>query len=95
MSASNEPTHTIRLRAAWRIEGRSATRKFNRPTNLGGERVRLVWDGRISAARLNEAPLEPASPIDVTDSLRSHNALVIDTDDPSVLATVRLEIGSA
>ena len=88
-------THTIRLRAAWRIDGRVATRRFNRPTNLGEQRVRLAWDGPVSAARLNDEPLSPASPTDVTALLRPHNELAIETDSPGVLETVRLEIAAA
>lgn len=86
--------HTIRLRAAWRLEGSTATRRFNCPTGIeGGTRVWLAWDGDTGDASLNGEPLANANRHDVTDRLQpTTNELVFSASDATTRESVRLEI---
>jgi hypothetical protein len=99
--------HIIRLRAPWQVEPleRGATRvgrNFNRPTNLGAERVWLVVVLQQSSARVrvNDVELgdvDAVSPgrFDITPLLADHNRVEIDVKPPrasDVPGDVRLEI---
>ncbi|MEO0529395.1 MAG: hypothetical protein AAF266_02335 [Planctomycetota bacterium] len=85
--------HTIRLRAAWRIDGDRAVRRFNRPTGIEGEtRVWLAWDGDPAEARLNDAVLSAAARHDVTEALQPSNELVLSGANTATRESVRLEI---
>ena len=93
-------THTIRLRAAWRSDGRVRTRRFNKPTGLdGGERVWLAVEtaAKLDNATLNGSPVEfsTSGRCDITDALRPSNELRLETEEVAALETVRLEIGLA
>jgi hypothetical protein len=89
--------HVIRLRSAWRPTAEGVySRRFNKPTGLeGGDQVWLAVDGaeQIIAAEMNGQPLEfPAGRIEVTKWLQTANVLIIHATQPSLLASVRLEI---
>jgi hypothetical protein len=104
--------HVIRLRTAWDLSpedhtdsnesnGRSCfQRSFGKPTNLGGEQVRLVikppseGDVRLNGSLLPAvaATEKTTAAWDVTQLLNVRNSLSIETNSPTFDHEVWLEI---